>query len=159
MSKPIEQITCPDCGSVFDQAPKGKPRSYPQLKRFMAVCKAAFDHWPHNHRFRPKNVDHLRYWLEKEAGYFHAVKTIRCNTVQSGYLGALLEAVVRTSDDDRQFIEAEGDTVTVLRTDSIAYRKLPHHSACALFNDVDDVLHKELGIPADKLLKEERQAA
>lgn len=159
MSKPIEQITCPDCGSVFDLAPRGKPRSGPQLRRFMSVCQAAFAHWPHNHEFKPKDWQHLRYWLEMQAGYYHVVKTIRCNSVHPQYLAPLLEAVIRTSDDDRQFIEIDGDTVVVKRTDSIAYRKLPHHSACALFSDVDEVIHKELGVHPDKLLKEERQAA
>lgn len=159
MSKPIEQITCPDCGSVFDLAPRGKPRSGPQLRRFMSVCQAAFAHWPEKHAFRPSNWEHLRYFLEKEAGYFHVVKTIRCETVKAQHLAEVLKAVMSASDDYRMFIEVDDNAVVVKRVDSIAYRKLPHLSACALFNDVDEVIHKELGVHPDKLLKEERAAA
>lgn len=155
----MTDCTCPECGAVFDLKTKGKARSYPQLKRFHAVIKAAFHHWPTEHRFKPKNQDHLRAWLEVEAGHFEVVKTIRCETVEASHLTALLTAIMRSCDDDKIFVEAEGNVVTVKRALSISYAMLAHLSACALFDQIDHVIKTEIGIDTDTLLKETEKAA
>ena len=155
----MNEVTCPECGAVFAPKATVKPRSYPQLKRYFAVIKAAFHHWPESHQFRPKNADHLRYWLEVEAGHFEAAKSIRCESVEPQILTALLTAVMRTSDDDRQFVDVDGQLITVKRALSISYPMLAHLATCKLFEDVDNVIKQELGIEPDELLRQTEAAA
>lgn len=157
----MPEIACPHCGAHFEP-PKasGKPRSHPQLKRFHALMRAAFNHWPEAQtEFRPRNKEHLRYWLEKEAGHFEVVKTIICKQADDPKrLTAVLTAVLATASDDNLFVEVEGLSVVVKRAVSISYDALAHMSACALFGQIDDVL-KSLGLDPDRLLKEEARAA
>lgn len=150
-------ITCVHCGAEFEP-PKKAQRSYPQLKRFFALMRAAFNHWPEKHDFQPRSVEHLRYWLEVQAGHCEIVKTIRCETVDPAQLTAVLTAVLKASDDDTLFIEASGAQVIVKKAISVSYAALAHMSACALFNQIDDVL-KANGFDPDKLISEEAKAA
>lgn len=153
-------LSCPHCGCDFEP-PKasGKPRSHPQLKRFFAVLKQAYLHWPDSHDFRPRNREHLRYWLEKEAGHFEVVKTVVCKKADDPKrLAAVLTAVLATSTDDALFIEVEGLSVVVKRAISISYATLAHMPACALFGQIDDIL-KSIGLDPDALLREEARAA
>jgi hypothetical protein len=152
-------VFCPHCGAEFEP-PKKAERSYPQLKRFHALIRQAFLHWPDAQtEFRPRNREHLRHWLQKEAGHFEVVKTIVCKEADSPKrLTAVLTAVLNASEDDNLFVEVEGLSVVVKRSVSISYAALAHLSACALFGQIDDVL-KSLGLDPDKLLQEEARAA
>lgn len=156
---PSREINCPHCGALFEPKANGKPRSTPQHRRFFGLCTAAFDQWPETHAFRPKNPEHLRAWLEVQAQHFQAVKTIRCNDGDVKRLTAVLTAVLRTCEDDKVFVEADGQCVIVKRALSIAYDKLPHLQACRLFDDVADVIRVETGIEPDQLLSDRRRAA
>ena len=148
---------CKECGAVQEE--EKHSRSTPQHRRQMALFAAAFHHWPEREGlFRPKNKDHLRYWLETEAGHYDVVKTIRVESVDPDKLAALLTAVLRTSEDDKMFVEANDDYVVVTRTKSIAYEKLEHPEACRLFDQVAEVLYAH-DIDADQLLKEAEKAA
>lgn len=152
---------CPECGYVLEDAkpvPRGKPRSYPQLKRFFAIIAAAFEQWRHDHEFRPRNKDHLRYWLEVQAGHFTVDKTIKINNADPDVIFEVLSAVMSVNEDHKQFIDVDCDLITVKRVHSIAYEKLPHESACALFNEVDAVLAAE-GFDPEQLLRERGKAA
>ena len=148
--------SCPHCGCELKSS--GKARSYQQLKRVMALCRAAYMHWPEHDPFRPRSESHLRYFLEKEAGYFQVEKTIRLDGIDSDKLFAILSAVLRTSEDIKQFIELDGTLLVVKRVGSIGYEGLGHSEACALFNEIDAVLHAR-GFSAEKLLSETEKAA
>ena len=39
--------SCPQCGC--DIEPAGKARSLPQLRRYFALIRAAYHHWPDSH--------------------------------------------------------------------------------------------------------------
>lgn len=152
-------LTCRDCGSVFTAVGPSKPRSYPQLKRYFGVIRAALHHWPEGHDFQPRNADHLRYWLEVKAGHFTVEKTIRCNDVDPKRLATVLTAVMLSSEDERLFIEVEGPCVYVKRALSVSYGTLAHLNACAIFTAVEQVVEAEIGIGADRLLEEMENAA
>ena len=135
---------CPHCGC--DVTLKDKKRSTPQLRRFFAVIRHAFANWPHSHAFQPKTAEHLRYWLEVQAGPFDAVTTIRCDITSPEKLTALLTAVLTASDDMAVFVEATDTHVLVKKALSISYSTLAHMGACALFQQVEDVIKAETGI-------------
>lgn len=155
MSK-IEQ-SCPECGALLPK-PEKPSRSYAQLKRVHALCQEAYSHWPDQCEFRPKSKEHLRYWLEMQAGHFTVEKTIQLQDLDPDKLEPVLTAVMRTSEDVKQFVEIDGHLLTVKRVGSIAYDALSHADACRLFNELDAVLHL-YGMDGAKLLRETEKAA
>ena len=147
---------CPNCGCVLE-----KPRSRSQHNRWFALATAAFSQWRHDHDFRPKSVDHMRYWLTVEAGRFDVIKTIRVHSVEAIALQALLEGVLRVSDDERLFIDIDGDLITVRRAHSIKTTgpdAMPQREFSILCSEIDSVLRAE-GFDPDQLLKEQASAA
>ena len=148
--------SCPHCGAVLE-----KPRSRNQHNRWFALATAAFHHWPEAHEFRPKSVDHLRYWLTVQAGRVDVVKSIRVHSVDAVALQALLEGVLRTSDDERLFIDIDHDLVTVRRAHSIKTTgpdAMPQREFAQLCSEVDAVLEAN-GMDPEQLLKETASAA
>lgn len=148
---------CPDCGSLREMAPD-KPRSTRQHRRFFAVLNQVYLNWSHRHEFQPKSVDHLRYWLEVQAGHYKIVRTIQVQSVNPVALEALLVAVLLSSDSEDTFVELEGTQITVKRSLSISYHKLGHLSACALFNDIDAVIARETHTNIGQFLREFERA-
>ena len=149
--------SCPGCGLVLE-GKRESGRSTPQLRRQFALFRAAYFHWSDTHPFRPRSESHLRRWLVTEAGHFSVVKTIRVESVEADKLAALLTAVLRTSEDDRLFIEADASLIVVKRAKSIAYDELTHAEACKLFDEVAAVLAAN-DMDAEQLLRETEKAA
>lgn len=149
---------CPACGVVLDahvlSSKPGKPRSYDHLKRYMALCRAAYDHWPEAETFQPKNVAHLRYFLEMKAGFCEVTKTIRCESVDPDHLVSILTAVLRSCDDDKAFVEVDGALVTVKRALSASYAAMGHLTACKMFEAVEQEIENAIGVKAQQLLSE-----
>jgi hypothetical protein len=158
----VTEFVCRECGCINDVAEKPaprRPRSHQQLKRLMAVCEAALHQWPSSAEFRPKNKDHLRYFLEVECGHFDVEKTIHVRdgaTMEA--IAGTMHAVMQSNKDYQQFITVDGSLIVVKRAKSISYDKLGHQEACKLFQDMDDVLHA-YGLNADQLLQERGKAA
>lgn len=153
-----KHTVCPKCG--FELA-KAKKRSTPQMRRQFAVFEAAWLHWPEKQLFRPRNMLHLRCWLEVAAGHFAVIKQVRVKSVTVEQLTALLTAVLVACDRDRDriFIEADADLVVVRKAVSIAYETLQHAEACRVFDEISNVLSVEIGMGAELLLRETAKAA
>ena len=148
---------CPECGAVLSK-PEKPSRSYQQLKRVHALCQAAFMHWPEDHPFRPRNKDHLRYWLEMEAGHYQVVMQKSLRNADPEYIEDLLRGVLKSCEDNKLFIDIDGTLLTVKRVGSIAYDALSHADACRLFTELDAVLHLH-GMDGATLLRETERAA
>jgi hypothetical protein len=144
---------CPACGVVLE-----KRRSLPQHRRFHALVAAARMHWPEGHWFRPKSDDHMRYWLTVQAGRFDVEKNIRVRSVEPEALLALLTAVMSTSRDEQQFVEADGDLIIVKRAHSIKFKSMPQNEFAKLCDEVEAVIASE-GMDPQQLLKETASAA
>ena len=54
--------TCPQCK-------KTKVRSDEEHSLLFGVIGLAFENWPHAHRFKPHDAEHLRAWLAIEVGH------------------------------------------------------------------------------------------
>ena len=144
---------CPNCGCILE-----KPRSRPQHNRFHALADACFTHWPDHAEFRPRNVDHLRYWLTMQAGRFDVVKHIRVHSVDPTALHAVLTAVMAQSDDARLFIDLDGDLITVRKAHSIKFKSMPQNEFAKLCDEVEAVIASE-GMDPQQLLRETASAA
>lgn len=137
-------------------------RSSQDHRRFFGLISAAFHHWPEAHDFSPENPESLRAWLLCKAGYCERTP-IECEwTDNQPGLAKLVsiacEGVMRASKG-QGFIRVHGDRIIVFTPKSISWDSIGQKA----FNDVRDavtaVIEAELGVTADKLLKETEAAA
>lgn len=166
-----QDITCPDCGCVIEEKPKGKPRSLPQLNRLFAIIAVAFDNWPDSSEFRPDSSEHLRAYLTCLAGEaFRDVTHINCPyaedqpaltrliavSIESAIAGARRKgtyAFVRPHPD--------GGSIAVYTPKSFKMAgpdRMSHLDACGLCAAIDDILMAE-GLDPNKLTKAAEIAA
>lgn len=149
---------CPHCGC--DIGEPGKGRSVPQLRRYFALIRAAFTHWPDAHEFRPDNAEHLRRWLQCKSGHYETTRIeIPSSDPNVMKLARLAAEAAIDAADGTAFIKPFGDYLIVFKPKSIRFDKLSHGAACQLFDEVAAVIEAEIGIPADRLLKEQEAAA
>lgn len=153
------QFTCTECGAVQAAKPE-KRRSTPQHRRFFAIIRATFFHWPDDHdEIRPHNEDHLRYWLEMRAGHFTVTTTARILSADPDKVFALMRAFLRHSDDHKLFVELDGNLMVEKKTLSIDYETLGPAEFCRLKDAVCDIIKLETGMDAEQLLRETERAA
>ena len=143
--------TCPHCGCEIE-APrkKGKPRSVPQHRRYFAMIRAAFSHWPHEHRFKPFTEDRLRKWLQAKAG--HAViKTVDTAGMTGEEIVAAIAAELAVADPIH-FTSAGKGKFYIIESMSSDFDSLPHLAACALFDAVADTIEAETNLKVDAIM-------
>jgi hypothetical protein len=153
----MKEKLCPHCGVELEAKPKGKPRSVPQHRRYFALIKAAYSHWPETHRFRPMSEEHLRKWLQAKAGYatVRTVDTAGMDT-QSAIVAV---AAMLAAADPMHFTSVQGARFHVIESKSIDFDTLPHLAACALFDAVAEVIEAETGLKADQIMPPVRQSS
>lgn len=141
---------CPHCGGDLAEQPKRKPRSVPQHRRYFAMIKAAFSHWPHDHRFQPITEERLRKWLQAKAG--HAViKTVDVSAMTKTQAVIAIAAEIMRADPIH-FTSATDEAFYIIESASINFDTLPHLAACALFDDVADVIEVETGAKVAQIM-------
>jgi hypothetical protein len=146
-------VTCPCCDTKFDPEKGGKPRSYDQHKRYFALIRGFFFHWPETHDRQFSSEAEFRSWAQMKAGYREIAATIPLAGVQRERALILAEAAIRACGSYAFPILHGGDLV-VFRPKSIAFAKLSHKDACKLFDAVQTVLEQESGIRAEAILTE-----
>ena len=143
--------TCPHCSVEIEAKPKrGKPRSVPQHRRYFALIRAAYMHWPDSHEFKPVNEEHLRKWLQAKAGH-RVVDTIETDGMTPAQSVAAISAAMRKAGP-YAFIGAAGSKLHVVTSESVDFDTLTHLAACALFDEVADVIENETGIRCDDMI-------
>lgn len=138
---------CPHCGCEIDD----ERRSSPQHRRYMGLVKAAFEHWPDTHPFKPMTQHHLRKWLEVMAGH-RTVKHIQAPTILDP---AVTKAFVRSlfrEADTFVFMVVSGSEIVLHVPKSIRYSQLGHKAACRLFQEVEAIVQDVIGVTGDQLL-------
>lgn len=144
---------CPRCGCEIEQKAKSKARSVPQHRRYFALVRAAFNHWPETHRFQPLTEERLRKWIQARAG--HAIITsidlapMTKEEAVSAIAAALIAAALK---DEHYFTHQKGAMFYVIRSRSIAFDELPHIAACALFDAVAEVIEAETGLKVAQIM-------
>ena len=137
---------------------RAKPRSVEQHRRYFALISAAFHHWPEGHERQFSSSEELRKWLQMKAGHREIGASIPLTGINKDRAMLLAEASIRAAGSYAVPV-IHGDVLVVWRPKSIAFDKLEHKAACALFDEVAAVIEAETGVPADRLLKEHEGAA
>jgi len=135
---------CPHCGKS-DRS----PRSGLDHRRLFAIITAAFDNWPEDHHFKPKDAEHLRKWLLVEAGRFDVV------TVDKGPLD-LLEAfsiAVQVAHRLNGFVrvDPEADKLYVDVPHSMDFRRMSQRDFAPVRKAIEQILCAELGVTVHAL--------
>lgn len=141
--------TCPHCGS--------KPRSSEDHRRFFALISAAFSQWPEAHEFQPDSPEHLRAWLLCKANYRDTTTIpVEYAEDQPGMLKLVLltaEAAIKAAKG-YAFVRPHGHGLAVFSAKSIAWDKIDQKKFNGIRDSVSEILETELGVSADRLLKE-----
>lgn len=149
---------CPHCGCEIETNRSGKPRSVEQHRRFFAMIKAAFEHWPESHERQFSSAEEMRKYLQMKAGYREVGATIPLTGINKQRAMLLAEAAIRAAGSYAVPV-INGDVLVVFKPKSIAFDKLSHKDACRLFDDVEAFIEDAIGVPAQTLLKEQERVA
>ena len=148
-------MKCPACGHLLD-----KPRSVPQHRRYFAMIKAMFGHWPEAHEFQPDNPEHLRAWLQIKAGYREVHELdVDLDDVKAIAAAATIATVAMRQAGTYGFLRIHKGRLVLFLPRSIAFDKLSHKAFCALEIDIADIIKAETGLDPDQVLKETEAAA
>lgn len=148
--------TCPHCGC--EVAMPDKRRSVPQIRRAFALWRAAFHHWPEQHDTQFASVEELRKWTLIKAGHAKIAARIPVTGMKPDRLVAIVEAAMRAAGSYAVPV-MHGTDLVVFVPRSIAFHRLGHLAACALFDEVAAVIEAETGMKAEQLLHETERAA
>jgi hypothetical protein len=133
------------------------PRSYQQHKRYFAVIRAAFFHWPEAHERQFANETALRKWLQMKAKHF-TTKAMNMYGLSPKRAQLFAQELL---DNSAPYSEAvlEGTRVIIMTPESINYDTLGHKEFCRLNEEVDAVIFAETGKTGDEYLREMEAAA
>lgn len=155
---------CPFCECDLPATDGGKPRSYPQLKRYMALCKRAFKAWPETHEMQFANAYECRKWLEMKAGYRTLLLQQPLIGVSEAKLIPLISASVlatlRAHGGNNGFVVpvTHKNTLYIWGSISVKYQKLPHKDFCELSDKVETLIREITGVGAEELSLMEQAA-
>jgi len=149
---------CPHCGCELAPSSGGKPRSVEQIRRYFAIIKAAFFHWPEDNERQFANSEELRAYLQMKAGAREIGAQIPLTGLPKERAMMLAEAAIRGAGSYAMPV-IHGDTLVVFRPKSISFAKMAHADFCRLSDAVCDVIRAETGHDPDELLRQTERAA
>ncbi len=155
---------CPHCGCKLDPV-KGKPRSPQQLRRFFAMLRAMYQHWPETAaEFQPESEEHLRKFVLIKAGHRETtdipvtfaedqpgLTKLTALSIEAALKAAGAYAFIRPHPD--------GGLVRVFKAKSIAFDKIGQAEFNALNDAVETAYAQETGLDPEQVLKQTEQAA
>ena len=154
---------CPHCGCKIDG--KTKPRSAPQLRRFFAMLRAMYQHWPETAaEFQPESEEHLRKFVLIKAGHRETtdipvtfaedqpgLTKLTALSIEAALKAAGAYAFIRPHPD--------GGLVRVFKARSIAFNQMGQAEFNALNDAVETAYAQETGLDPEQVLKQTEQAA
>lgn len=147
---------CPHCGCEIEVA--DKRRSVPQMRRYFAMIRAAYHHWPESHETQFASQEECRKWLQAKAGHVTIAARIPIVGIKPDRLVAIVEAAMRAAGS-YAMIRVHNAELVVFVPRSIAFHRLNHLAACALFDEVAGVIETETGLKVEDLMRETERAA
>jgi len=148
---------CPVCG--FATPKTGiDPRSIDQHRRYFAVIRAVFYHWPESHERQFTDETELRKWLQMKAGYREIGAQMPLAGINKEKALLLAEAAIRAAGSYAMPV-LHGSTLVVFRPKSIAFNRLSHLAFCELNKTIEDIIRAETGLDPEQVLIEQEGAA
>ena len=150
--------SCPHCGCELTQPSGGKARSVEQIRRFFAMIKAAFLHWPETHERQFSSSEELRAYLQMKAGAREIGAQIPLTGLPKERAMLLAEAAIRGAGSHSMPV-IHGETLVIFRPKSISFAKMAHADFCRLNDDVAGVTRNETGNDLEELMRQTERAA
>lgn len=145
--------SCPHCGCELDAPSGGKPRSVEQIRRYFALIRAAYHHWPESHERQWSSSEELRAWLQMKAGAREVGAQIPLAGMSKDRAMLLAEAAIRGAGS-YAMPAMHGDVLVIFRPKSVSFARMPHNDFCQLSDDVAAIIEDETGLTAEQLLRE-----
>ena len=147
---------CEICGHDVGQPNKG--RSVPQMRRYWAMIRAYWHHWPETAERQFESPEHMRKWLQMRAGHREVAVSMDLDGATKDAALLIAEAAIRATGEYAVPV-LHGDALVIWRPKSIAFSRLGHSEACKLFDDVAAVAEEVTGLRADDVMRETEAAA
>ena len=134
------------------------------MRRFFAMLRAMFSHWPENAQFSPESEEHLRKFILIRAGYRETtdipvafaedqpgLTKLTALSIEAALKAAGAYAFIRPHPD--------GGLVRVFKARSIAFNQMGQDEFNALNDAVEAAYAQETGLDPEQVLKQTEQAA
>lgn len=148
--------TCPHCGCSHDA--QERPRSLPQLRRYFAMVRAAFSHWPETAEVQFSSEDECRKFLQMSAGWRDVGARIPLVGVNPEHARLLVAAAIKGAGAFARPVVHKGELIIWIPR-SIKFSTMGPQEFGLLSDAVAVVIKDMTGLDADTLLKETESAA
>lgn len=142
---------CPACGC--DIAGHDKPRSLPQLRRFFAMIRAAFHHWPESCEQQFSSADDLRKYLTMRAGWRDIAARIPLVGVNVEVTKMIVSQAFKAAGTHAWPVVHKSELIIWVPR-SISFHSMGPHEFGQLSDAVVTVIKDMTGLDAEILMKE-----
>lgn len=134
------------------------------------ICRIAASMWPENHRYQPQGAtksdrgEHLRGWLEVEAGYVEVVEYAAPTSEDVEHILGVLRGVRKMMLGSTGYVrivhDAEAEVLRVIAPKSIDYATLGRSPAkfTVITKALFDIIESETGMKVSDMKKSEAGA-
>lgn len=146
MSKKLE--FCPECGCILRNK-----RSLQLHRYYFVTITNAFRNWPENHDFKPDSIEHLRAWLQCEAGHRDIIEErlfgTKVDQVQMLRFSTAVQAIRMKNRTDFVFFSGRERPLSIIAAvpRSIAFHEISDDHfrpiSEAVFDIIDEVIAKD----------------
>lgn len=149
-------MRCKCCGS--DTEHPEKVRSLPQLRRYFALIRSAYHHWPETSDRQFASEEECRKWLQMAAGWRDVGARIPLVGITAERAKLLAEAAIRGAGSYATPVVHKGELVVWVPR-SISFASMGPQEFGQLSDAVSAVIEQETGHRADELIRETEAAA
>lgn len=148
--------TCACCGC--DVTGNDKPRSLPQLRRYFAMIRAAYHHWPETSEVQFSTEDECRKHLQMRAGWRDVGARIPLIGVKPEAAKMLVAAAIAGAKAHAWPVVHNGELIVWIPR-SISFHSMGPQEFGQLSDAVGVVIKDMTGIDAETLMRESEAAA
>ena len=147
---------CVCCGC--DITGNDKPRSLPQLRRYFAMIRAAFHHWPETSEVQFSSEDEARKWLTMRAGWREVGARIPLVGVKPEAAKMLVAAAISGAKAHAWPVVHKNELIVWIPR-SIAFHSMGPQEFGQLSDAVAVVIKDMTGMDSEVLMRETERAA
>lgn len=148
--------TCPHCGCSHDA--QDRPRSVPQLRRYFAMIRAAYAHWPETADVQFSSEEECRKHVQMRAGWREVGARIPLVGVKPETAKMLAAAAIAGAKAHAWPVIHERELIVWVPR-SIKFASMGPQEFGQLSDAVSVVIKDMTGMDAETLLKEHERAA